>query len=322
MLENQLDVIENKGMFAGKAYYESLMNNEQERIKQLESEYYALEEAMNEALASGAIEENSEALQDMQSELNSVEQSWAECTNQLLEYKNQMREMDWSAFEKTIDYLSDIKDESEFIRDLMSVNENDLFVKKTGRLSDSGLASGALMAQNYDVNMGLAEKYRDKIEEIGMDVIASAWLSELERISGNQFLFGICVRHNDTNHPHCHLVLLNLDPDMRSLNSFQLSKLARICAQTVTERYGLTVAKGTSKVHLEHQLQQENNDISKDFDGITVNSYSSNSSSTVHFGIGGVGVIGSDGGYDDDDDDDEDDTTGKKKKKKRRRRKL
>ena len=59
-----------------------------------------------------------------------------------------------------------------------------------------------------------------------------------------------------------------------------------------------------------------------DFDGITVSSYSSNSSSTVHFGIGGVGVIGSDGGYDDDDDDDEDDTTGKKKKKKRRRRKL
>lgn len=170
MLENQLDVIENKGMFAGKAYYESLMNNEQERIKQLESEYYALEEAMNEALASGAIEENSEALQDMQSELNSVEQSWAECTNQLLEYKNQMREMGWSAFEKTIDYLSDIKDESEFIRDLMSVNENDLFVKDTGRLSDSGLASGALMAQNYDVNMGLAEKYRDKIEEINKEL--------------------------------------------------------------------------------------------------------------------------------------------------------
>ena len=155
-----------------------------------------------------------------------------------------------------------------------------------------------------------------------MDVIASAWLSELERISGNQFLFGICVRHNDTNHPHCHLVLLNLDPDMRSLNSFQLSKLARICAQTVTERYGLTVAKGTSKVHLENQIQQENNDISKDFEGKTVNSYSGNSSSTVHFGIGGVGVIGSDGAYDDDDDDDDDDTTGKKRKKKRRRRKL
>ena len=184
------------------------------------------------------------------------------------------------------------------------------------------LQNATLKNQAFHFALAFSPNDRDKIEEIGMDVIASAWLSELERISGNQFLFGICVRHNDTNHPHCHLVLLNLDPDMRSLNSFQLSKLARICAQTVTERYGLTVAKGTSKVHLEHQLQQENNDISKDFDGITVNSYSSNSSSTVHFGIGGVGVIGSDGGYDDDDDDDEDDTTGKKKQKKRRRRKL
>ena len=179
-----------------------------------------------------------------------------------------------------------------------------------------------LKNQAFHFALAFSPNDRDKIEEIGMDVIASAWLDELERISGNQFMFGICVRHNDTNHPHCHLVLLNLDPDMRSLNSFQLSRLARICAQTVTEKYGLTVAKGPSKVHLEHQLQQENNDISKDFDGITVNSYSSNSSSRVHFGIGGVGVIGSDGGYDDDDDDDEDDTTGKKKKKKRRRRKL
>lgn len=179
-----------------------------------------------------------------------------------------------------------------------------------------------LKNQAFHFALAFSPNDRDKIEEIGMDVIASAWLDELERISGNQFMFGICVRHNDTNHPHCHLVLLNLDPDMRSLNSFQLSRLARICAQTVTEKYGLTVAKGPSKVHLEHQLQQENNDISKDFDGITVNSYSSNSSSRVHFGIGGVGVIGSDGGYDDDEDDDDDDTTGKKRKKKRRRRKL
>ena len=179
-----------------------------------------------------------------------------------------------------------------------------------------------LKNQAFHFALAFSPNDRDKIEEIGMDVIASAWLSELERLSGNKFMFGLCVRHNDTNHPHCHFVILNLDTDMRSLNSFQLSKLARICAQTVTEKYGLTVAKGPSKVHLEHQLQQENNDISKDFDGITVNSYSSNSSSRVHFGIGGVGVIGSDGGYDDDEDDDDDDTTGKKRKKKRRRRKL
>ena len=179
-----------------------------------------------------------------------------------------------------------------------------------------------LKNQAFHFALAFSPNDRTRIEEIGMDVIASAWLDELERLSGNKFMFGLCVRHNDTNHPHCHFVILNLDTDMRSLNSFQLSKLARICAQTVTEKYGLTVAKGPSKVHLENQIQQENNDISKDFDGITVNSYSSNSSSRVHFGIGGVGVIGSDGGYDDDEDDDDDDTSGKKRKKKRRRRKL
>lgn len=170
LLENQLNIIENKGMFAGQAYYESLMKNEQQKIDQLAAQYNAMEKAMNEALDSGAVEKDSEALKEMESALNDVEEAWAEAHNQMLEYQNDMREMKWSIFEKAIDYISDIKDESEFIQNLLSVNENDLFVKKTGRLSDAGMASGALHAQNYDVNMGLAESYRKQIEELDKEI--------------------------------------------------------------------------------------------------------------------------------------------------------
>ena len=170
MLETQLNIIENKGNFAGQSYYLSLMKNEQEKIDQLVSEYNDLEKAKNDALASGAIEENSEALKEMEAQLNSVEEAWADAHNQMLQYQNDMREMKWSIFEKAIDYISDIKDESEFIQNLLSVNENDLFVKKTGRLSDAGMATGALHAQNYDVNMGLAESYRKQIEELDKEI--------------------------------------------------------------------------------------------------------------------------------------------------------
>ena len=170
MLENQLDIIENRGNFAGDAYFEALMKNEQDYIDELQKKYESLLAAREEAMNSRAIEEGSEAWYEMQASIDEVSEAYAEANNQLLEYKNNMYEMRWDVFDKTIEYLSDITEEAEFIRNLLSVNENDLFTKKTGRLNEKGMASGALMAQDYNVQMGLADKYREKIEELNAEL--------------------------------------------------------------------------------------------------------------------------------------------------------
>lgn len=170
MLENQLDIIENRGNFAGDAYFEALMKNEQDYVDELQKKYESLIAAREEAMNSGAIEEGSEAFYEMQASIDEVSEAYAEANNQLLEYKNNMYEMRWDVFDKTIEYLSDITEEAEFIRNLLSVNENDLFTKKTGRLNEKGMTSGALMAQDYNVQMGLADKYREKIEELNAEL--------------------------------------------------------------------------------------------------------------------------------------------------------
>ena len=170
MLENQLDIIENRGNFAGDAYFEALMKNEQDYVDELQKKYESLIAAREEAMNSGSIEVNSEAFYEMQASIDEVSEAYAEANNQLLEYKNNMYEMRWDVFDKTIEYLSDITEEAEFIRNLLSVNENDLFTKKTGRLNEKGMASGALMAQDYNVQMGLADKYREKIEELNAEL--------------------------------------------------------------------------------------------------------------------------------------------------------
>lgn len=61
MLEGQLDIIENRGQFAGAAYYEALMKEEQKNMDELQEKYIALQDARNEAVWSGAIEEGSES---------------------------------------------------------------------------------------------------------------------------------------------------------------------------------------------------------------------------------------------------------------------
>lgn len=106
----------------------------------------------------------------MTSEIHDVEEAYQDATNALLEYKNEMREMDWSIFEKAQEYISDLTNESDFIKDLLSVNENDLFNKDTGELNTAGMTTGALSAMNYNVYMAQADEYAKKIQEINAEL--------------------------------------------------------------------------------------------------------------------------------------------------------
>lgn len=170
MIEGGLDMVEAKGNLAGKEYYEALMNTERQNISKLSDEYNALQNEFNNAMNSGAIEKNSEAFYNMQEQIRDVEKALQDAKISLIEYQNQMREMDWTIFEKMIDYQTAITDESDFIRELMSFNDNDLFNKDTGQLSNKGQAVGGLHAVDYNVYMAQADEYRKKVEEINAEL--------------------------------------------------------------------------------------------------------------------------------------------------------
>lgn len=171
MLEGQLDIIENSGKFAGDAYFEELMKSQQKSMDKLQEQYIAMQDARNDAIWSGAIKEGSEADLEMQSQIDEIAKSWQDCKNSMLEYKNEMWEMQDSAFEWAQERISDLSTESDFINGLLSVNENDLFNKDTGRLNDKGMTSGSLHALNYDVYMAQADEYSKKINEINEELV-------------------------------------------------------------------------------------------------------------------------------------------------------
>ena len=170
LLETQLDIIEGRGMFAGQAYYTSMMKNEEQYIEKLHDQYMALSEAKYAALDSGAVSEGSEAWLEMEKEINSVSEAYAEAKKQLIDYKNEAFEMRESIFEKGMEYFSDITDESNFLQDILRVGDNDVFVKKTGRLNDNGNAINSLHAMNYNAYMAQADKYKEKIAELNEEI--------------------------------------------------------------------------------------------------------------------------------------------------------
>lgn len=170
LLETQLGIIEGKGMFAGQNYFTTMMKNQEAYVEKLHDQYMNLSEAMYDALDSGKIVEGSEAYYSMIKEINGVSEAWYEAKKQLVDYKNEAYEMDWSIFEKGMEYFSDITDESEFLQNILRVGDNDIFVKETGRFNDKGNAINSLHAMNYGAYMAEADKYKEKVAELNAEI--------------------------------------------------------------------------------------------------------------------------------------------------------
>lgn len=170
LLETQLGIIEGKGMFAGQNYFTTMLKNQEVYVEKLHDQYMSLSEAMYDALDSGKVQEGSSAYYEMIKEINGVSEAWYEAKKQLVDYKNEAYEMNWSIFEKGMEYFSDITDESEFLQNILRVGDNDIFVKETGRFNDKGNAINSLHAMNYGAYMAEADKYKEKAAELNAEI--------------------------------------------------------------------------------------------------------------------------------------------------------
>lgn len=167
MVEKGLDIINAQGRFVSSNYYDSLINIENQNIALLKEEYNALTTAFSEAMNSGKIEEYSESWYDMKEQINSVQEALQDANLSLIEYKNQMREMEWSVFDKAQEYISNIADETNFLIDLL--DNKDLFDDK-GNMTNEGQAVAGLHAVNYNTYMAQSQEYAKEIEKINKEI--------------------------------------------------------------------------------------------------------------------------------------------------------
>ena len=91
-------------------------------------------------------------------------------------YKNELRQLDWDKFDDMQDGFSKLTDEADFLIDLMS--EKDLF-DDNGAITNEGIATKALHAQNYDVYMAQADQYAKAIAEINKSIANDPYNTKL-----------------------------------------------------------------------------------------------------------------------------------------------
>lgn len=187
MIEGFLDQTEAKGYLAGFEYYEQLTNLEKNNIALLEQEYAGLRNSLQESIDKGTVEIYSESWYEMTGQIFEVQEAIQEANSSLIEYNNNLRELDWEIFDKTQEYISKIQEESEFITRLME-NET-LFDEDTGNWTEYADAVAGLHAVNYNAYMSQASDYASQIQEINKELAEDPYNTLL--IERRQELLGL-----------------------------------------------------------------------------------------------------------------------------------
>lgn len=108
-LQKMQDILSTQGYTNSKFLYGSLIKTEKENLEKLNAEYTAL------ASKIGTVEEGSENWYSMQADINSVSEAILDATNSLREYENELRKIEWDAFDRGRDDVADLIDETEFL---------------------------------------------------------------------------------------------------------------------------------------------------------------------------------------------------------------
>ncbi|MGN1157380.1 MAG: hypothetical protein ACI4TK_14485 [Agathobacter sp.] len=166
-ITSKIDALKAKGYMESINLYKSLMDIEQEKVNKLQEEYNDLNNALNEAMASGEIEKYSDAWYEMSNQILDVKEELDKANISLIEYQNTMREIEWGYFDYTQERIAQLTKEADFLVDMLS--GTDLY-NDNGQLSDTGLATVGVHGMNYNTYMAQADQYAAEIKKINADI--------------------------------------------------------------------------------------------------------------------------------------------------------
>lgn len=155
-IENEISGVEESNKIAGKSFYNVLIEQENQRLKDLEEKKSSLLNTINESVYNGAIEYGSEQWYEMKTEIDSVDEAIQNANNSLIEYKQNLKEVAKLNFdnlkEQFENALSIVTDGSDLIDSYMSQ------VETSGEIVGKSFYSATIDLKNADIN-GLKKQY-------------------------------------------------------------------------------------------------------------------------------------------------------------------
>lgn len=175
-LQRKLDKLEEQGYMQNANYYAQMQDIERQNIQSLNHELSDLSRAFDEAMASGEIEEGSDAWYEMKIGIEDTKAAIDDAELSVIKYANAIRQISWDYFDYAQERISQITAEADFLLSLL--DGKDMY-DENGRLSDAGTASMGLRAERYGVYMAQADKYADEIKKINKELASDPNNKEL-----------------------------------------------------------------------------------------------------------------------------------------------
>ena len=168
-LQRKIDKLEEQGYLQNANYYAQMQKVERKNIQALNKELADLNRAFDEAMASGEIEEGSDAWYEMKISIEDTKAAIDDAELSIIKYANSIRQISWDYFDYGQERVSQITDEASFLLSLL--DGKDMY-DENGNLSDVGIASTGLHAESYGVYMAQADKYAAEIEKINKELVS------------------------------------------------------------------------------------------------------------------------------------------------------
>ena len=175
-IENEVSGVEKLNKIAGKSFYTALIEQENQRLKDLEGKKSSLLSSINESVYNGSIEYGSEQWHEMKSEIDSVDESIQDANNSLIEYKENLKEVAKLNFdnlkEQFENALSIITDGSDLVDAYISQTE------ASGEIVGKSFYSAMIDLKNADIN-GLKKQY-ETLSSTLSEAMANGDVSEFD----------------------------------------------------------------------------------------------------------------------------------------------
>lgn len=156
-VQDVIDLATAQGKGMSNQYYEKQITLNNQAIKKNNAERQKLITLLEKT------EIGTDEWYEMRSALYDLDSETIQLTTDVQELENTIKELDWSNFDELLSMITNVADEASFLKDLFS--DTQLFGDK-GEITDEGLASMGLSAQNYDLYMAQADKIAQQIKEL------------------------------------------------------------------------------------------------------------------------------------------------------------
>lgn len=153
---------EAQGRPADRSYYDALISLEQQNQKSLTKERNKLQKTLNSLVASGKIQEFSEEWLEMTDSIYQVDQALLQSKETLLEYQNQLKQIDFDHFDYLQEQIGRLTQEADFYINVMSDKP---LTNETG-LTQHGTATLGLHYQKSEIYQNQAAQYGKEIDKL------------------------------------------------------------------------------------------------------------------------------------------------------------